>query len=159
MSNLYRIGVGIMMLNTKNQIFVAERKYPKNAWQMPQGGIELNESPKDAVFREAMEEIGTNNFNIIAESGGWLKYDFPSKYTKQWFEGQYIGQKQKWFLLNFLGTDDEININAVGAEFVNWKWIDVSELEKIIVNFKREMYRKVVSEFKSLILTKLNETF
>ena len=101
MSNLYRIGVGIMMLNTKNQIFVAERKYPKNAWQMPQGGIELNESPKDAVFREAMEEIGTNNFNIIA----------------------------------------------------------VSELEKIIVNFKREMYRKVVSEFKSLILTKLNETF
>ena len=155
MSNLYRLGVGIMMLNSKNQVFVAERKKPKNAWQMPQGGIEMNESPHDALLREAMEEMGTNNFYIIAESNNWLKYDFPLKYKRKWFKGKYIGQKQKWFLLNFLGNDDEININTVGAEFINWKWIDINKLEEMIVDFKREMYRDIMSEFNTIILKNL----
>ena len=155
MSNLYRLGIGMMMLNSKNQAFVAERKKPKNAWQMPQGGIEMNELPQDALLREAMEEIGTNNFHIITESSNWLKYDFPLKYKRKWFSGKYIGQKQKWFLLNFLGDDDEININTVGAEFVSWKWIDVNELEEMIVDFKKEMYRNIVSEFNTVILKDL----
>ena len=140
------------MLNNKKQVFVAERKKPKNAWQMPQGGIEMNELPQDALLREAMEEIGTNNFHIIAESSNWLKYDFPLKYKRKWFKGKYIGKKQKWFLLNFLGNDEEININTVGAEFVDWKWIDVNKLEEMIVDFKREMYRNIVSEFNAIIL-------
>ena len=155
MSNLYRLGIGMMMLNSKNQVFVAERKKPKNAWQMPQGGIEVNELPQDALLREAMEEIGTNNFHIIAESSNWLKYDFPLKNKRTWFKGKYMGQKQKWFLLNFLGKDDEININTVGAEFINWKWIDVNKLEEMIVDFKKEMYRNIVSEFNSIILKDL----
>ena len=151
MSNLYRPGVGIMMFNEQKKIFVAERTNPKNAWQMPQGGIDKNELPRDALYREAMEEIGTNNFAIVAESQYWYQYDFPLKYLNKWFNGKYRGQKQKWFLLKFLGNDTEININNHIPEFVDWKWIDTNELESIIIDFKKPTYNKVLKEFKPFI--------
>lgn len=152
MSDLYRLGVGIMMLSHNGKIFIAERIRPQGAWQMPQGGIDENESPKDALYREAMEEIGTNNFSIITESQNWHQYDFPLTYKKKWFTGRYRGQKQKWFLLKFLGNDSEININFHTPEFVDWKWIDSDKLESIIVDFKKLMYKKILEEFKPIIL-------
>ena len=152
MSNLYRLGIGIMMLNGQGEIFVAERTNPKNAWQMPQGGIDENELPKDALYREAMEEIGTNNFSIIAESQHWHQYDFPLRHTSAWFDGKYRGQKQKWFLLKFLGKDSEININTYTPEFINWKWIDINRLEHIIIDFKKPIYKKILEEFKPFTL-------
>ena len=152
MSDLYRLGIGIMMINQNGQVFIAERIKPKGAWQMPQGGIDKNESPKKALYRESMEEIGTNNFSIITESKNWYQYDFPLIYQNKWFNGKYRGQKQKWFLLKFLGNDNEININFCTPEFVDWKWIDINKLESIIVDFKKSMYKKISDEFKKIIV-------
>jgi putative (di)nucleoside polyphosphate hydrolase len=154
MSKAYRLGIGIVLINQEGKILIGKRfdshdDYP--AWQMPQGGIDGKEAPKEAMYREAMEEIGTNNFKIIAESANWLSYDFPEEFIKMAYNGMFVGQKQKWFLLKFLGTDSEININTENREFTDWKWIDISDLEGIIIDFKKPLYANIVKEFKPLI--------
>jgi putative (di)nucleoside polyphosphate hydrolase len=155
MLNSYRLGVGIMLFNKKGEIFIGERISPSDVWQMPQGGIDDNEVPKDALYREVGEEIGTTNWKLIAELEDWLHYDFPEMFREEWFGGEYIGQKQKWFLLQFLGQDSDININTHEPEFLNWKWVDIAHLAEIIADFKKAMYLKVIKEFHPLILQHL----
>ena len=140
-----------MILNTKNQVLVGKRlDNPSGYWQMPQGGIDENENPEEAVWREMMEEIGTNKASLIASSKEWISYDIPSEIlsTLPW-GNEYMGQIQKWFLFNFEGTDEEINLqNDKKPEFNNWKWVYPQNVLDNIVNFKKEIYQKVLKEFK-----------
>ena len=117
-----RSGVGIVLLNKENKVFVAKRiDNPKNFWQMPQGGIDDHEKPEEAVWREMMEEIGTNNAKLIKSTNQWYKYEIPKETLKTLPLGEkYIGQKQKWFLMRFIGEDKEININTPHPEFLDW---------------------------------------
>lgn len=148
----YREGVGIMIINNQKQVFVGRRKDTKSAaWQMPQGGIDPNETPKEAVMRESLEEIGTNNIAILAESANWFIYDVPAHLIPKLWEGKYRGQKQKWFLSKFLGKDSEFNISTEHPEFSAWKWASLQELPKIIVPFKRKLYIAVIKEFQNII--------
>ena len=146
----YRPCVGMMVLNAKNQVFVAKRIDTKlDAWQMPQGGIDEGEQPSTAVMRELEEEIGTHKATIIAESREWLSYDLPEKLVPTIWGGKYRGQTQKWFLLRFTGVDADINIETKIPEFSHWKWTQPSTLPEIIVPFKKQLYTNVLEEFKS----------
>ncbi len=149
----YRLGVGIMLLNTRGEVFVAKRiDMTSEAWQMPQGGIDEGELPRAAAMRELLEEIGTNRATIIAESKDWYAYDLPDHLVPIIWKGQYRGQKQKWYAMRFAGTDADINIHDVEhPEFNEWKWIEMHELPDVIVPFKRELYQALVDEFESLI--------
>ena len=147
----YRTGIGIMMLNKNKNIFVGKRSLPflnTHVWQMPQGGIDDNESPEEALCREANEEIGTDNFEIIEESSQWLHYDLPSEVRQHCWKGKYIGQKQKWFLVKFLGRDEEINIQTEHPEFIDWKWITLDEYKDLEVAFKKDLYQKLLEIFR-----------
>jgi putative (di)nucleoside polyphosphate hydrolase len=155
MSNSYRSGVGIMLFNNKGEVLIGERIKPADVWQMPQGGIDNDESPQDALLREVSEEIGTTKWNVVAESKEWMHYDFPKEFRDEWFCGKYIGQSQKWFLLEFLGEDRYININTGEPEFTDWKWINISDLVEIIADFKKPMYISIIKEFHPLILKHL----
>lgn len=144
----YRRGVGLMLLNRDNLVFVARRiDMNDEAWQMPQGGIDGDETPEIAAMRELEEEIGTNNATIIAESREWLHYDLPKDLRQKLWGGRYKGQKQKWFLLRFEGQDSEINIATKHPEFSSWQWVDPVRLPELIVPFKRDIYRQVLVEF------------
>lgn len=146
----YRAGVGIMLYNRAKKIFVAQRLDKiSEAWQMPQGGIDANETPRQALWRELMEEVGTNKAVLIAESARWLTYDLPATLQPHIWGGRFKGACQKWFLLRFDGTDSDINIDGVGAskEFSAWRWVDRQELVTLIVPFKRSLYETVVAEF------------
>lgn len=146
----YRPGVGMMIINKYKEIFVAKRIDTKmQAWQMPQGGINLGETPSRAALREMKEEIGTSNASIIAESKIWYRYDIPPFLISRLWDGQYKGQKQKWFLLKFEGDDSDINIKTTNPEFCEWKWTDISNLTDIIVPFKRKLYEAVAKEFQT----------
>jgi putative (di)nucleoside polyphosphate hydrolase len=148
----YRLGVGIMLIGHNSKVFVGKRAdNSTDAWQMPQGGIDEGEDYKDAAIRELKEEIGTDNVEIIAESEGWYSYDIPAEIASRLWQGKYAGQKQKWFLMRFLGKDEEININTEHPEFVDWKWVEPSLLPDIIVDFKQDLYRKLVQEFSAYI--------
>lgn len=148
----YRIGVGMMVLNAQNQVFVAKRIDPiSEAWQMPQGGMDAGESPMIASLRELKEEIGTDKFEVIRESADWYTYDLPDELVGKIWDGQYRGQKQKWFALRFTGEDADINIATEHPEFCEWKWIEMRALPDIIVPFKRELYRALIEEFKGAI--------
>ena len=146
----YRLGVGVMLLNTDGLVFVAKRiDMPLNAWQMPQGGIDDGEDPRKAAFRELEEEIGTARAEIIAESHDWLTYDLPPELLGQivW-GGRYRGQKQKWFAMRFTGRDTDIDLEAhKHPEFSDWRWAPVDTLVETIVPFKRDLYRQLVAEF------------
>ena len=144
----YRLGVGIMLLNHQNQVFVAKRiDTIAEAWQMPQGGIDTGEEPETAAFRELQEETGVTNASIIAESKEWLAYDLPEELATVIWGGKYRGQKQKWFLMRFEGKDSEINIATEIPEFLEWKWVDANLLPDIIVPFKRQLYSDILAEF------------
>ena len=146
-----RIGVGIVVLNKKNKVFVGKRiDNPKNFWQMPQGGVNQNENLLHAAKRELEEETGIKSVELVKELKEWLQYDLPKNLLGKIWEGKYRGQNQKWFIMNFIGKDDEINIKTKNPEFLDWKWIKISELPKIAVNFKIELYKKIKEELESL---------
>jgi 8-oxo-dGTP pyrophosphatase MutT (NUDIX family) len=144
----YRRGVGIMLLNHRDEVFVGQRADTQgDAWQMPQGGIDEDEEPRNAAFRELREEIGTNNADIIAESKAWLRYDLPPELRKRWHD-RWRGQQQKWFVMRFLGGDAEINIATAQPEFSAWKWVPIERLPDLIVSFKRQLYRDLLTELR-----------
>ena len=145
----YRLGVGIMLLNTENKVFVGKRIDSKNtAWQMPQGGINKHETEEEAAFRELYEETGIKKAKIISKSTRFFKYKIPAPLKKKLWNGKYIGQKQKWFIMKFTGKEKkDINLNLGKQEFSDWKWIKVEDLEKLIVPFKKKMYKEIIKEF------------
>jgi len=148
----YRLGVGILLLNRKSNVFVGQRIDTRTeAWQLPQGGIDKGEEPHDAAFRELEEEIGTAKAEIIAESRDWLSYDLPGDLAAKVWKGRYRGQKQKWFAMRFLGKDKDIDVETKHPEFSTWKWAALPDLPELIVPFKRDLYRQVVEEFRDLV--------
>jgi 8-oxo-dGTP pyrophosphatase MutT (NUDIX family) len=143
----YRRGVGIMLLNDRHQVFVGRRIDKGNAWQMPQGGINEGENPRAAALRELKEEIGTDNARIVAESKGWLRYELPPELVGTAWGGRWLGQRQKWFVMRFMGEDSDINVATKDAEFTDWQWLPVQELPNVIVSFKRQLYVEILEEF------------
>ena len=144
----YRPCAGIMLLNNKGKVFVARRiDTDTEAWQMPQGGIENGEDPKVAAIRELEEETGITQAEIIAEYQDWLTYDLPDKlYGKVW-KGRYSGQTMKWYVMRFYGEDSDINIKTRHPEFSSWRWVDMNDLQEIIVPFKRDIYKALSEKF------------
>ena len=148
-----RIGVGIILLNHKNNVFVGKRiDNPINSWQMPQGGVDQNESFLQAAKRELEEETGIQSVKLIKELDGWFKYDLPKYLLGKLWKGKYRGQKQKWFVMKFLGNSDEINVKTKNPEFFDWKWIELSKLPNIAVHFKVDIYKKIKEDLTSLRL-------
>jgi putative (di)nucleoside polyphosphate hydrolase len=144
----YRPGIGVMLMNEDKHIFVAKRiDMTSEAWQMPQGGIDEGEDPVTAMWRELGEEIGTNKATLIAESKDWYDYDLPDALVPIIWGGRFRGQRQKWFLLRFDGTDKDINIVTAHPEFSEWKWVKPELLPEVIVPFKKKLYQKLVEEF------------
>lgn len=148
----YRRCVGIMLLNKDNLVLVAQRiDQVAEAWQMPQGGVEDDETPRQAALRELEEEIGTDRAEIIAESEDWIPYDLPADLADKVWHGQFRGQTQKWFAMRFLGRDEDINLATAEPEFDDWKWTPVGTLADVVVHFKRENYRQVIAAFAHLV--------
>ena len=148
-----RIGVGIILLNHENNVFVGRRiDNPKNSWQMPQGGVDQNENFLQAAKRELEEETSIKSVKLIKELDSWFKYDLPNYLLGKLWDGKYRGQKQKWFVMKFLGKPDEINVKTKNPEFLNWKWIELSQLSNIAVHFKVDIYNKLKEELKILNL-------
>ena len=148
-----RNGVGIVLLNNNNKIFVAKRiDNPKNFWQMPQGGVDKNENLLDAAYRELKEETSIENVELIKELDGFMTYELPSNLIGIIWKGRYRGQKLKWFVMKFLGNDNEININTKRPEFLDWKWIELDKITEIVVKFKLEVYKKVKKEIKKILI-------
>jgi putative (di)nucleoside polyphosphate hydrolase len=147
-----RKGVGIAVLNSENKVFVGKRKdNPVDKWQMPQGGVDLNEPLIKAMRRELIEETSIENIKILKEFDQWLEYELPENLVGKIWKGKYRGQKQKWFVVRFLGNDNEINIKTKHPEFIEWKWLDMNLLPELIVNFKRHVYEDVLVELKKYI--------
>jgi putative (di)nucleoside polyphosphate hydrolase len=147
----YRPAVGIMLLNHDGRVFVGRRiDMPAGlaAWQMPQGGIDPGETPRQAAFRELKEEVGTDKAEILAETEGWLHYDLPSDIALRMWSGRWRGQRQKWFLMRFTGEDADINPATEHPEFDAWEWVEPQRLPDLIVPFKRPLYRDVLAEFR-----------
>jgi putative (di)nucleoside polyphosphate hydrolase len=143
-----------MLINDDKKIFVGKRiDNQSDAWQMPQGGIDAGEDEDFAMFRELQEETGINEklVNIIKKSENYFYYNLPYKLQKKFWGGKYLGQKQRWYLLKYIGDDSMINIKLIEPEFSEWKWVEKDELVKLIVNFKRELYKNIISEFKNYI--------
>ena len=146
-----RIGVGIILLNHENKVFVGKRiDNPKNFWQMPQGGVNQNENFSQAAKRELEEETGIKSVELVKELNGWLEYDLPENLLGKVLEGKYRGQKQKWFIMKFVGKDNEINVKTKNPEFLDWKWIEASKLPSIAVSFKVDLYKKLKEELNFL---------
>ena len=142
-----RSGVGIIVLNKENKVFVAKRiDNPKNFWQMPQGGINKNEDFFTAALRELKEETSIISVKLIKEIDNKLTYILPNHLIGIIWKGKFRGQIQKWFIMRFVGNESEINIKTKHPEFLDWKWIDLKDLTKIAVNFKLEVYKQVKSE-------------
>jgi len=150
MIKLYRPCVGAVIINQNNQIFLGERCGIKNSWQMPQGGIDVNESPKNALLRELEEEIGTKQIKIIKESADWHSYILPEAILKNvkhyWGEG-VIGQRQKWFLCKFTGHDQDIKLETKNPEFSAYMWADKKTVMQYCIDFKKDVYTNVLDEF------------
>jgi putative (di)nucleoside polyphosphate hydrolase len=148
-----RNGVGIVLLNNKNKVFVGKRiDNPINFWQMPQGGINKNEQILDAAKRELREETGITKVELIKELNYWLTYELPNNLIGKIWKGKYRGQKQKWFIMKFVGNAENINIKTKYPEFLDWKWVEPSKLPDIVVGFKIKIYNKLVEEIVSLKL-------
>ncbi|MBD1172840.1 RNA pyrophosphohydrolase [Pelagibacterales bacterium SAG-MED05] len=147
-----RIGVGAIVVNNKNKIFVGKRKdNPVNKWQMPQGGVNENESFLAAMKRELDEETSIKSIQIIKEIDGWFQYELPKNLLGIVWQGKFRGQKQKWFVVRFTGEESEINLKTKLPEFIEWKWVEMDELPKIIVDFKKDIYEKLLLELKKII--------
>ena len=148
--HLYRRGVGVMLLNAKRKVFVAARiDNPADAWQMPQGGIDADEEPWPAALRELEEEtgIGPELVELVAQCPDCLRYDLPEEWRPRLWGGKWKGQAQYWYLLRFLGSDEDVNLATGDPEFRDWKWVEPAELPELIVPFKRDLYRRLLSEF------------
>ena len=147
-----RSGVGIVILNKENKIFVAKRiDNPKNFWQMPQGGVDKDEDFLSAAYRELEEETSIKDVELIKEIDEILTYELPKHLLGIIWKGKYKGQKQKWFIMRYLGTDDKININTKKPEFLEWKWIDLDMITEVVVDFKLEVYKKLKSQIIEII--------
>ena len=147
-----RTGVGIVVLNSKNQVFVGKRKdNPFDKWQMPQGGVDQNEPLLVAMKRELEEETSIKNIEVLKEFDKWLEYELPENLISKVWNGKYKGQKQKWFIVRFTGKDSEININTKYPEFTEWKWIDMNLLPNLIVKFKKNIYEIILAELKKYV--------
>ena len=147
-----RKGVGIVVLNKDNRIFVAKRiDNPKNFWQMPQGGVDIGEDFLTAAYRELYEETSIKNVELIKEIDGTTTYELPNHLLGIIWKGKYKGQKQKWFLMRYLGTDDKINIKTKKPEFLEWKWIDLEMITDVVVDFKLEVYKELKIKIKEII--------
>ncbi len=153
----YRRGVGVALIDARGRVFVAQRIDTKEpAWQMPQGGIDKDETPRQAALRELHEEIGTDKARIIATTRTWLRYDLPPDLQSRVWKGKYRGQEQKWFLMKFLGSDADINIATAHPEFSAWKWLPFAQLPRVIVGFKRDIYKQVLAAFHDKVATVSN---
>ena len=147
-----RDGVGIVVLNSKNKVFVAKRiDNPKNFWQMPQGGKDESENYFEAAIRELQEETSIKNVTLIKEIDDFITYLLPNHLLGIIWRGKFKGQKQKWFIMKFNGSDDEINVNTPKPEFLAWKWVEIDQLIDVVVDFKRDVYKKVTSEIKKVV--------
>lgn len=149
----YRQGVGVVLLNAHDRVFVAQRiDTAEPAWQMPQGGIDKDEDPLKAALRELEEETGVTNASLIAATGDWLRYDLPPDLQKKMWKGRYRGQEQMWYLMRFTGTEDEITLDTEHPEFSAWKWADFNALPDMIVGFKKGLYVQIVEAFADHVL-------
>ena len=147
-----RNGVGIVVLNKKNKVFVARRiDNPKNFWQMPQGGVDKGEDFLSAAFRELEEETSIKDVELITEIEGTTIYELPKNLLGIIWKGKYKGQRQKWFLMRYLGNDNEINIKTKKPEFLDWKWIDVDKITDVVVDFKFNVYKELKDKIKKII--------
>ena len=147
-----RNGVGIVVLNKDNKVFVAKRiDNPKNFWQMPQGGVDDGENFFNAALRELEEETGMKKVKLIQEIDGIMTYELPNHLLGIIWKGKYKGQKQKWFLMRYLGSDDEINIQTNKPEFLEWKWIDLDMITEVVVDFKLHIYKELKKKIKKII--------
>lgn len=147
----YRKGVGILLFNRQGLVWVGKRiDQPGDCWQMPQGGIDDGEEPRNAMMRELAEEIGSNHAEILAESRDWLTYDLPPELLGVAWKGKYRGQKQKWYAARFLGDDSAIRIDGPHPEFSAWRWVPFDQLTRLIVPFKRALYEQITAEFAGL---------
>ncbi len=146
-----RNGVGVIILNNENKVFVGKRKdNPVNKWQMPQGGVEIGESYLSAMKRELYEETSIKSIKILREIDGFFEYELPKNLVGIIWKGKFRGQKQKWFITKFIGNENEINLQTRNPEFIEWKWIVPDELPKSIVDFKKKMYDellKIINDF------------
>jgi len=146
------IGVGVIVLNYKNQVFVGKRKdNPIDKWQMPQGGVDKNENLLTAMKRELYEETSIKNIKILKELDEWFEYELPKNLLGIIWKGKFRGQKQKWFVVRFVGKESEINLKTKHPEFIEWKWIKMNDLPKVIVDFKKDVYEKLLMELKKFI--------
>ena len=147
-----RNGVGVIIFNKKKEVFVGKRKdNPVNKWQMPQGGVNHGEDYISAMRRELFEETSIKSIKILKEIEGLFEYELPENLVGVVWKGKFRGQKQKWFMANFLGQEEEINLNTRYPEFIEWKWISPDNLPDVIVDFKRDLYLKLLKEIKNFL--------
>jgi putative (di)nucleoside polyphosphate hydrolase len=147
-----RLGVGVIVLNKENKVFVGKRRdNPINKWQMPQGGVDRGENLVNAMKRELKEETSIRSIEILKELEGWTEYELPDYLLGKIWMGKYRGQKQKWFIVRFLGKDKEINLKTTHPEFIEWQWLDIENLPSVIVHFKKKVYEKLLPVIKSFI--------
>ena len=147
-----RVGVGVIILNNKNQVFVGKRKdNPVNKWQMPQGGVDEGEDFLKAAFRELEEETSIKSVELIKELDGTITYELPDRLLGIIWKGKYKGQKQKWFLMKFTGEEEEINIKTKNPEFLDWKWVDLDQITEVVVDFKLHVYKELKEKIKKII--------
>jgi len=148
----FRNGVGIVVLNKNNKVFVAKRiDNQKNFWQMPQGGVDKGEDYLTAAYRELEEETSIKNVDLVKELDGLISYELPKNLLGIIWKGKYKGQKQKWFVMKFLGSDSEINIKTKNPEFCEWKWIDLENITDQVVDFKLHVYEDVKKKVKKIL--------
>ena len=144
--------MGVVLLNNENKVFVAKRiDNPKNFWQMPQGGVDTDEKFLTAAFRELYEETSIKNVKLIQEIEGTYTYELPKNLLGIIWKGKYRGQKQKWFLMKYLGNDNEINLKTNNPEFLEWKWVDIDQITEIVVDFKLHVYKELKEKVKNII--------
>ncbi len=147
-----RSGVGIVVLNKHNKVFVAKRiDNSKNFWQMPQGGVDEGEDFLKAAYRELEEETNIKSVELLKELDGTITYELPDQLLGIIWKGKYRGQKQKWFLMKFTGDEKEINIKTKKPEFLDWKWIDLDQITEVVVDFKLHVYKELKEKVKKVI--------
>ena len=147
-----RSGVGVAVLNKENKVFVAKRiDNPKNFWQMPQGGVDVGEKFYEAAKRELEEETSIKSVKLVKEIDGYITYELPEDLLGIIWRGKYKGQRQKWFIMEFEGEDNEINIKTKNPEFLDWKWVEIDKITDLVVDFKKDVYSKVKIEIKKIV--------
>ena len=150
-----RIGVGIILINKNNQVFVAKRiDNPKNFWQMPQGGVDDGEDFLTAAYRELEEETSIKNVELIEELDGFITYFLPDRLLGIIWKGRFKGQKQKWILMRYLGEDNDIDIKTKQPEFLDWKWVELKEITEIVVDFKLHVYQEVQKKVEKILINR-----